>query len=94
MAIIKIYDTTLRDGTQAEDISLMAGDKVRIARKLDEFGIHYIEGGWPGSNPKDMTFFKQIKKVSLKRLPLLAAPVKLKTRPKMILTCRQLLPQG
>ena len=66
MAIIKIYDTTLRDGTQAEDISLMAGDKVRIARKLDEFGIHYIEGGWPGSNPKDMTFFKQIKKVSLK----------------------------
>lgn len=72
MAIIKIYDTTLRDGTQAEDISLMAGDKVRIARKLDEFGIHYIEGGWPGSNPKDMTFFKQIKKVSLKKAKVTA----------------------
>lgn len=72
MAIIKIYDTTLRDGTQAEDISLMAGDKVRIARKLDEFGIHYIEGGWPGSNPKDMTFFKQIKKVSLKTAKITA----------------------
>ena len=72
MAIIKIYDTTLRDGTQAEDISLMAADKVRIARKLDEFGIHYIEGGWPGSNPKDMTFFKQIKKVSLKTAKITA----------------------
>jgi len=72
MATIKIYDTTLRDGTQAEDISLMAGDKVRIARKLDEFGIHYIEGGWPGSNPKDMTFFKQIKKVSLKKAKVTA----------------------
>jgi 2-isopropylmalate synthase len=72
MAIIKIYDTTLRDGTQAEDISLMAGDKVRIARKLDEFGIHYIEGGWPGSNPKDMAFFKQIKKVSLKKAKVTA----------------------
>jgi len=72
MAIIKIYDTTLRDGTQAEDISLMASDKVRIARKLDEFGIHYIEGGWPGSNPKDMTFFKQIKKVSLKTAKITA----------------------
>ncbi|MBN2333042.1 MAG: citramalate synthase [Deltaproteobacteria bacterium] len=66
MAKIKIYDTTLRDGTQAEEISLLAGDKVRIARKLDEFGIHYIEGGWPGSNPKDISFFKKIKNVSLK----------------------------
>ncbi len=63
---IKVYDTTLRDGTQAEDISLLADDKVRIARKLDDFGIHYIEGGWPGSNPKDMNFFQKVKHVRLK----------------------------
>ncbi|RMG57371.1 MAG: citramalate synthase, partial [Deltaproteobacteria bacterium] len=55
---ILIYDTTLRDGTQAEDISLSVLDKVTIAKKLDEFGIHYIEGGYPGSNPKDREFFK------------------------------------
>ncbi|MBN2808234.1 MAG: citramalate synthase [Deltaproteobacteria bacterium] len=64
--MIKIYDTTLRDGTQAEDISLLADDKVRIARRLDDFGIHYIEGGWPGSNPKDFSFFNKIKEVKLK----------------------------
>jgi len=54
---ILYYDTTLRDGTQAEDISLSVADKVSIAKKLDEFGIHYIEGGYPGSNPKDREFF-------------------------------------
>lgn len=54
---IVLYDTTLRDGTQGEQISLSVEDKLRIARKLDEFGIHYIEGGWPGSNPKDARFF-------------------------------------
>jgi 2-isopropylmalate synthase len=62
---IRLYDTTLRDGTQAEEISFLVQDKVRIAQKLDELGIHYIEGGWPGSNPKDIAFFKEIKKVSL-----------------------------
>jgi len=62
---IKIYDTTLRDGTQAEDIAFSLEDKVRIAQKLDEFGIHYIEGGWPGSNPKDLQFFREVKKISL-----------------------------
>ncbi len=56
---IYLYDTTLRDGTQAEDISLSVNDKISIARKLDEFGIHYIEGGYPGSNPKDRDFFKK-----------------------------------
>ncbi len=56
---IEIYDTTLRDGSQGEGINFSALDKVRIAEKLDAFGIHYIEGGWPGSNPKDMEFFKQ-----------------------------------
>src|SRR5271166_955855 len=55
---IMIYDTTLRDGTQAEGISFSVHDKIRIAEKLDQFGIHYIEGGWPGSNPKDLEFFK------------------------------------
>ena len=56
---VEIYDTTLRDGSQGEGINFSALDKVRIAEKLDAFGIHYIEGGWPGSNPKDMEFFKQ-----------------------------------
>jgi len=65
MAAIRIYDTTLRDGTQGEDISFQVKDKIRIAHKLDELGIHYIEGGWPGSNPKDIAFFKEIKKETL-----------------------------
>jgi 2-isopropylmalate synthase len=55
------FDTTLRDGTQGENVSFSADDKVRIARKLDSLGIHYIEGGWPGSNPKDMDFFNRVK---------------------------------
>ncbi len=62
---IKIYDTTLRDGSQAEDIAFSVEDKVRIAQKLDELGIHYIEGGWPGSNPKDLQFFQEIRSVPL-----------------------------
>src|SRR5271169_5733813 len=56
---VEIYDTTLRDGAQAEGINFSAADKIRIAEKLDSFGVHYIEGGWPGSNPKDMEFFRQ-----------------------------------
>lgn len=56
-----IYDTTLRDGTQAEGISFSRSDKIRIAEKLDAFGVSYIEGGWPGSNPKDMEFFEKVK---------------------------------
>ncbi len=56
---VEIYDTTLRDGSQGEGINFSALDKLRIADRLDAFGIHYIEGGWPGSNPKDMEFFKQ-----------------------------------
>jgi 2-isopropylmalate synthase len=54
-----IYDTTLRDGAQGEGISFSSADKVRIAERLDAFGVHYIEGGWPGSNPKDMDFFAE-----------------------------------
>lgn len=64
MRTIKLYDTTLRDGTQAEDISFTVEDKIRISRKLDELGVHYIEGGWPGSNPRDLQFFSEIKNYS------------------------------
>lgn len=53
---VKIFDTTLRDGTQGEGISLSVEDKMKIARKLDSLGVHYIEGGWPGSNNKDIEF--------------------------------------
>jgi len=56
---VEIYDTTLRDGSQGEGINFSVMDKLRIAEKLDAFGVHYIEGGWPGSNPRDMEFFKQ-----------------------------------
>jgi 2-isopropylmalate synthase len=66
MRKIEIYDTTLRDGTQAEDFNLSLEDKIRCSKKLDELGIHYIEGGWPGSNPKDVAYFKEIKNYELK----------------------------
>ena len=72
MSLIKLYDTTLRDGTQAEDVSFLVADKIRIAQKLDELGIHYIEGGWPGSNPKDIAFFKDIQKVKLNQAKIAA----------------------
>lgn len=72
MKSIHIYDTTLRDGTQAEDISFLVEDKIRIAHKLDEMGIDYIEGGWPGSNPKDVAFFKEIKKEHLSHAKIAA----------------------
>jgi 2-isopropylmalate synthase len=62
---IAIYDTTLRDGSQGEGISYSLEDKLRIARKLDEFGMDYIEGGWPGSNPKDIDFFARMKRTPL-----------------------------
>jgi len=66
MKKIKIYDTTLRDGSQAEDVHFSTEDKVRIACKLDELGVHYIEGGWPSSNPTDQKFFREIKNYALK----------------------------
>jgi 2-isopropylmalate synthase len=69
---IVLYDTTLRDGTQGEQITLSAEDKLRIARKLDDFGVHYIEGGWPGSNPKDARFFEMVRTVSFKNTRLTA----------------------
>ena len=62
---LRLYDTTLRDGTQREGLSLSVDDKLKIARRLDAFGIDYIEGGWPGSNPKDAEFFRRILKEPL-----------------------------
>ncbi|MFH1783806.1 MAG: citramalate synthase [bacterium] len=67
-----IYDTTLRDGSQGEGISFSVGDKLKIVRKLDESGIHYIEGGYPGSNPKDIEFFKKVNKLKLKHAKITA----------------------
>ena len=69
---IQIFDTTLRDGTQGEKVSFSAEDKFRIAKRLDEFGVHYIEGGWPGSNPKDMAFFSKAKTHSFKNAKIVA----------------------
>jgi 2-isopropylmalate synthase len=66
MEKIQIYDTTLRDGSQGENISFSVDDKLHIARKLDDLGVDYIEGGWPGSNLKDMAFFHRISEIPLK----------------------------
>ncbi|NLZ93631.1 MAG: citramalate synthase [Firmicutes bacterium] len=72
MSKVILYDTTLRDGTQGEGISFSADDKVKIALKRDKLGIHYIEGGWPGSNPKDMDFFRAIKEYRLENAKITA----------------------
>jgi 2-isopropylmalate synthase len=69
---VEIYDTTLRDGSQGEGINFSVMDKLRIAEKLDAFGVHYIEGGWPGSNPKDIEFFEQAKAKKFKNARLAA----------------------
>jgi 2-isopropylmalate synthase len=72
MPDIEIYDTTLRDGTQGEGVTFSVADKLRIAERLDAFGVHYIEGGWPGSNPKDIEFFEQAKQRTFHRARLAA----------------------
>jgi 2-isopropylmalate synthase len=69
---VQLYDTTLRDGAQMEGISLSVEDKVKIARKLDELGVHFVEGGYPGSNPKDAEFFARMKTVALQNARLVA----------------------
>jgi len=72
-AAVEIYDTTLRDGAQLEGISLTVADKLRIAEQLDRLGVHYIEGGWPGSNPKDEEFFARARtELNLERSRLVA----------------------
>lgn len=72
MKQLVLYDTTLRDGTQCEGISLSCNDKLKIAQKLDAFGVHYIEGGWPGSNPKDAEFFARQEELHLKHAKIAA----------------------
>ncbi|MEE9583065.1 MAG: citramalate synthase, partial [Dehalococcoidales bacterium] len=72
MAQVQLYDTTLRDGAQREGVSFSVVDKLNIARKLDELGIRFIEGGWPGSNPKDAQFFNKAKGLNLTQAKLVA----------------------
>jgi 2-isopropylmalate synthase len=69
---VVLYDTTLRDGAQREGISFSVEDKLRIARRLDRLGVHYIEGGWPGSNPKDMAFFERVSELQLEQATVVA----------------------
>ncbi len=69
---IQVYDTTLRDGCQSEDVSLTVEDKVTIAERLDDLGFDYIEGGWPGSNERDAAFFKEIKKIKIRHAKIAA----------------------
>jgi len=66
--VVEIYDTTLRDGTQMEGMSLSCEDKLRITEHLDSLGVTFIEGGWPGSNPKDVEFFERAKDVDWKNV--------------------------
>ena len=72
MEPILLYDTTLRDGTQGENISFTAKEKIQIAQRLDDFGIHYVEGGWPGSNPRDMQFFELAQNTTFKNTRITA----------------------
>jgi 2-isopropylmalate synthase len=69
---VEVYDTTLRDGTQMEGMSLSCDDKLRIAGQLDSLGVAFIEGGWPGSNPKDVEFFERAKDVAWKNVTIVA----------------------
>src|SRR5262249_15231479 len=72
MRKIQLYDTTLRDGCQSEDVSLTLDDKLRVAELLDDLGVHVIEGGWPGSNPRDEEFFSASRKLKLKHARIAA----------------------
>jgi 2-isopropylmalate synthase len=96
MPDVFIYDTTLRDGTQREGISLSVDDKLKIARRLDEFGVHYIEGGWPGSNPKDAAFFQRAQDMRLNQAKIAAFGSTLKkgSRPEQDANLQALLEAG
>jgi len=69
---VELYDTTLRDGAQSEGISFTVSDKLKICEKLNELGVHFIEGGWPGANPKDMEFFRKVRTLRLKNSRIVA----------------------
>jgi len=72
MEPILLYDTTLRDGAQGENINFSAEEMIKIAQRLDDLGIHYIEGGWPGSNPRDERFFELAKNIKFQNARLTA----------------------
>ena len=72
MTKVELYDTTLRDGAQSEGVSFSVADKLKICAKLDELGVDFIEGGWPGANPKDMEFFKKAKSLKLENSEMVA----------------------
>lgn len=93
---VLIYDTTLRDGCQAEDISFTLEDKLRIAEKLADLGIDYIEGGYPGSNPRDADFFAEVKKLKLKKTKVAAFGMTRKSsaKPSQDLNLKALLDAG
>jgi 2-isopropylmalate synthase len=78
--LIEFYDTTLRDGAQSEDIAFSVLDKLRITEKLDDFGMDFIEGGWPGSNPKDLEYFREVKRLRLRRACVTAFSSTVKAR--------------
>jgi 2-isopropylmalate synthase len=80
--MISFLDTTLRDGSQGEGVTFSSEDKIKVAKALDDFGVHFIEGGWPGSNPKDIAFFKKIRRVSLKNAKVTAFGSTRRTRKK------------
>src|SRR3954463_11952365 len=69
---IKLFDTSLRDGAQAEGVSFSTHDKILITQELDKLGIHYIEGGWPGSNPKDNQYFKDVRSLKMNQARITA----------------------
>jgi len=93
MKDVLLYDTTLRDGCQAEDVSFTLEDKLRIAEKLEELGIDYIEGGYPGSNERDADFFKQVKKLKLKKAKVASfgTTMKVGVKPSQDINLRMLL---
>ncbi|MBN2388106.1 MAG: citramalate synthase [Anaerolineales bacterium] len=93
---IQIYDTTLRDGTQREGISLSSADKIRIARRLDEIGVAFIEGGWPGSNPKDVEFFERARDIEWQHAKICAfgATCRVKGGPEEDANLKALLDSG
>jgi 2-isopropylmalate synthase len=72
MTVVEVYDTTLRDGSQGEGVSFSLEDKLKVAQRLDEIGVHYIEGGWPGSNAKDAEFFHRARAIPFKQARLAA----------------------
>jgi 2-isopropylmalate synthase len=72
IGMVQILDTTLRDGSQGEGVAFSSEDKIKVAKALDDFGVHYIEGGWPGSNPKDIAFFNKMRSVTLKHAKVTA----------------------